>query len=214
MANVLKMAKVQAIVELWRQGRSFRRIARELGVHRDTVSRYVRETQASPRPANLTAGAEGEGGPKPAKVTAGISGPKSQREPSCQLTLGKPEPGLSAVGLMLCQLPPLHITRVIHVYIDALERRLSRAHPAAATVPQPAGTPGPQPTPPPWGNLLALTCHKQPAHSDSAGFSPPLPGPTPHTPWIGDRVNALLVNTRGQGQTSDKWSGYQTCGLG
>ena len=44
MANVLRMAKVQAIVGLWRQGWSFRRIARELGIHRDTVSRYVAET--------------------------------------------------------------------------------------------------------------------------------------------------------------------------
>ena len=66
MENVLKMAKVQAIVELWRQGWSFRRIARELGIHRDTVSRYVREAQA---------------GAKPADPSVGTSGPKSQCEP-------------------------------------------------------------------------------------------------------------------------------------
>lgn len=41
MANRLKMATVQAIIALHRQGWSNRRIARELGVHRDTVGRYV-----------------------------------------------------------------------------------------------------------------------------------------------------------------------------
>ena len=35
MANVLKMALQQAIVALWRRGWSFRRIADELGVHRE-----------------------------------------------------------------------------------------------------------------------------------------------------------------------------------
>jgi transposase len=94
MANVLKMATVQAIVGLWRQGWSFRRIARELGIHRDTVSRYVAEAGA--KPANPTAGAEGEGGAKPAKVTAGISGPRSQCEPFCAVILEKLESGLTA----------------------------------------------------------------------------------------------------------------------
>lgn len=44
MANVLKMAKVQATVGLWRQGWSLRRIARELGIHQ------VRSTSAKPKP--------------------------------------------------------------------------------------------------------------------------------------------------------------------
>lgn len=41
MANQLKMAQQQAIQTLIDQGWSRRRIARELGVHRDTVARYV-----------------------------------------------------------------------------------------------------------------------------------------------------------------------------
>jgi transposase len=41
MANQLKMASIQAILFLRKRGWSFRRIARELGVHRETVSRQV-----------------------------------------------------------------------------------------------------------------------------------------------------------------------------
>jgi transposase len=41
MANQLKMASIQAILLLHKRGWSFRRIARELGVHRETVARYV-----------------------------------------------------------------------------------------------------------------------------------------------------------------------------
>jgi len=42
MANILRMAKVQAIIGLLEQGWSYRRIAKELGVHRQTVARYDR----------------------------------------------------------------------------------------------------------------------------------------------------------------------------
>jgi hypothetical protein len=96
MANVLKMAKIQAIVELRRQGWSLRRIARELGIHRDTVCRYVAETGA--KPANPTAGAEGESGPKPAKVTAGsLRGPPKE---------AADEPSPSALSPVRCATPP------------------------------------------------------------------------------------------------------------
>jgi transposase len=42
MANYLKMAQVQAILQLKDRGWSNRRIERELGIHRETVSRYLR----------------------------------------------------------------------------------------------------------------------------------------------------------------------------
>ncbi len=42
MANILRMAKVQAIIGLLEQGWSYRRISKELGVHRQTVARYDR----------------------------------------------------------------------------------------------------------------------------------------------------------------------------
>ena len=56
MANHLKMAQVHAIQVLRTRGWSFRRIARELGVHRDTVARYVRLAEAGAEPSNLPTG--------------------------------------------------------------------------------------------------------------------------------------------------------------
>ena len=50
MANQLKMADQQAIIALAGHGWSFRRIADELGVHRETVARYVRLSQEAPKP--------------------------------------------------------------------------------------------------------------------------------------------------------------------
>lgn len=49
MANVLKMAKVHSIQTLHARGWSQRRIARELGVHRETVARYLRIAEHRPR---------------------------------------------------------------------------------------------------------------------------------------------------------------------
>ena len=45
MANCLKMATIQAILTLKKRGWSNRRIGRELGVRRETVSRYIRLAQ-------------------------------------------------------------------------------------------------------------------------------------------------------------------------
>ncbi len=42
MTNQLGMAEQHSIITLWKQGWSHRRIARTLGIHRATVSRYVR----------------------------------------------------------------------------------------------------------------------------------------------------------------------------
>lgn len=96
MANRLKMAKVNAILQLRERGWSFRRIARELGVHRDTVSRVVREAVAGANPAKVTLGAEGESPSEPAKVPLGIPASRSQCEPFRAEVLAKLEPGLSA----------------------------------------------------------------------------------------------------------------------
>lgn len=48
MSNRLKMANIQAVLQLHAQGWSFRRIAKELHIDRDTVSRYVRLSKAKP----------------------------------------------------------------------------------------------------------------------------------------------------------------------
>ena len=59
MANRLKMAEIQAITALLEQGWSQRRIARELGLDRETVARYAHRWQeATAKPANLRPGSE------------------------------------------------------------------------------------------------------------------------------------------------------------
>ncbi len=81
MANVLKVAVVHAIIGLLEQGWSYRRIARELGVHRETVARYdrLRQTVGS-KPANPIAGSNANDNSKPANATAGYLGlPPSDR---------------------------------------------------------------------------------------------------------------------------------------
>jgi transposase len=80
MANRIKMAVADSILVLHRRGWSYRRIARELGIHRETVSRYVRQAaardgetdeRAGRKPSIVTAGTAADGSPKPAIPTAG-----------------------------------------------------------------------------------------------------------------------------------------------
>lgn len=81
MANCIRMGMKQSILVLRQQGWSYREIAKRLGLHRETVSRYVRESQAAGaasaaacgerRPGIVAAGTGDRDGPKPAIVTAG-----------------------------------------------------------------------------------------------------------------------------------------------
>jgi len=112
MANRIKMAVEQSVVVLWRQGWSYRAIARALGIHRETVSGHVREAQAAnavdsaaawesasdvvaarrdgpdnSKPATVTPGNGGDGSSKPATVTAG------------NLDVGEPSSEASARGV-------------------------------------------------------------------------------------------------------------------
>ena len=64
MANQLKMDLVHTILSLHRLGWSDRRIARELGVHRETVARHIRLSRADSKPA--TNAPLGSGPAKPA----------------------------------------------------------------------------------------------------------------------------------------------------
>ncbi len=54
MANRLKMGEVHAIVTLRARGWSFRRIGRELGVHRETAARYARLAELPPEDKQTT----------------------------------------------------------------------------------------------------------------------------------------------------------------
>ena len=112
--NQLKMEHQEAIITLIINGWSQRRIARELGIDRETVARYLRlaraqsaskpaiapagtDAEPQPKPAITPAGTDAEPQPKPAIVPAG-SGPG--RKSGCeafraQITAGC-EAGLSA----------------------------------------------------------------------------------------------------------------------
>jgi transposase len=89
MANQIKMAKIHSILTLHERGWSNREIARELGIHRETVGRYIR-----------LAGQEAWGGvpagtvqSKPAKVPPGPASPKP-----CEGGSTVPPGGSQAVG--------------------------------------------------------------------------------------------------------------------
>ena len=82
MANYIKVAARHSITTLFRHGWSQRRIARELGVNRKTVGRYIaRELSSEPKGAIPTAGSLCSSSSKGAISTAGKSGRKSSCEP-------------------------------------------------------------------------------------------------------------------------------------
>jgi transposase len=75
MANRLKMALEQSIHTLYQQGWSQRRIARELGINRETVSRHLRDFQPTSKPANAPIGSgDVANGSKPANAPIGSDG--------------------------------------------------------------------------------------------------------------------------------------------
>src|SRR5437773_3833431 len=86
MANQLKMAEVQAIISLARNGWSNRHIARQLGIHRDTVGRYLR----------LAAGTDSKPASAPLGPKAPVAGQVSAAGPWREVILQKLEAGLSA----------------------------------------------------------------------------------------------------------------------
>jgi hypothetical protein len=108
MSNVLTVSLQATIYSLHDRGWSRRRIARELGIDRETVGRYLLlakpaisttgvEGTGEAKPAISTAGAKGTGEAKPAISTAGKGiGRKSQCEPLAEVIMAKVEVGFSA----------------------------------------------------------------------------------------------------------------------
>jgi transposase len=96
MSNVLKVSLQATIYTLHNRGWSRRRIARELGINRETVGRYLLLARLA-KPAISSAGLEGERESKPAISTPGKSvGRRSQCEPLAEVIWAKVEVGLSA----------------------------------------------------------------------------------------------------------------------
>jgi transposase len=96
MSNVLKVSLQATIHSLHERGWSGRRIARELGISRETVGRHLLLARLA-KPAISPPGVEGDSEAKPAISTAGKSvGRKSQCEPLAEVILAKIEVGLSA----------------------------------------------------------------------------------------------------------------------
>lgn len=93
--NQLKVSLQQSILTLRERGYSARRIARELGVYRDTVRKYLLVAGSSKPATEVTPGSEEPIGPKPAKVTPGsFEGTLWQNQP--QVTPGSARAGKSA----------------------------------------------------------------------------------------------------------------------
>ena len=100
MANELKMGTINALLLLHERGRSFRQIAAELGIHRETVARHVRlSREGPPKPAKVTTGSEADPDSKPAKVTTGSERRRGLCESYRQEIVDKFEAGLSAIRI-------------------------------------------------------------------------------------------------------------------
>jgi transposase len=86
MANLLKMAKIEAILSLHQRKWSIRRIAKELGIHRDTVARQIQLWEQRVRPAGAPIGSAEEltvcSEAKQATPSAGASGSKQAALPA------------------------------------------------------------------------------------------------------------------------------------
>ena len=96
MSNVLKVSLQATIYSLHNRGWSRRRIARELGINRETVGRYLLLASLA-KPAISTPGVEGDNESKPAISTPGKGvGRRSQCEPLAEVISAKVEVGLSA----------------------------------------------------------------------------------------------------------------------
>src|SRR5260370_33821607 len=84
MPNLLKVAMIETILSLHQRGWSQRRIARELGIDRETVARHLRQPPPAPKPANAPTGSAGavtSADQPPAAAEQQAAGPPTDFEP-------------------------------------------------------------------------------------------------------------------------------------
>jgi transposase len=83
MSNLLKVAMIEVIRSLRRQGLSHRQIASELGVNRETVARYLRQAADTSKPAIAPPGSEvDEAESKPAIAPPGSDVDEAESKPA------------------------------------------------------------------------------------------------------------------------------------
>jgi transposase len=83
MSNHLQMALVETILSLRERGWSQRRIAKELGINRDTVSRYLESATDGSKPANAPPGSGDDSNPsKPANAPPGSADDPAESKPA------------------------------------------------------------------------------------------------------------------------------------
>jgi len=137
MANQIRMAQVHAIQVLRDQGWSERRIARELGIHRDTVARYLRLRRAGPspdtpdppaKPAKVITGLDVPRGPELSRGTASEATSRSRAEPFREIILAKLEQGLTAQRIWQ-DLRDDHHFADGYQSVQRFVQRLQNAHP-------------------------------------------------------------------------------------
>lgn len=81
MANQLNMAKIDAIATLHRRNWSIRRIAKELGIHRDTVARHVQLLEQPSQPAKTGQALPGADESKSGQAPIDENPPKTGQAP-------------------------------------------------------------------------------------------------------------------------------------
>ncbi len=134
MANQLGMAEQHSIITLWKRGWSHRRIARTLGIHRETVSRYVRlaseatvgatDQSVCDRPPGVSRPLEPDprDAPKPGKPASRVG----ESKPAIPITgseddaaeWGRPKPAISMAGSSGRQSQCEPYRKVIEAYLE------------------------------------------------------------------------------------------------
>ena len=108
MANQLKMATVQSILSLHEKRWSYRRIARELGVDRGTVARYVRLAAQAAQAEHTLAEPDGE-----AVASKPANAPTRLGAKSADAASKSANPGRLDSGWKPPLLKPLQAARVV-----------------------------------------------------------------------------------------------------
>lgn len=106
MANRLKMAEHHSIIGLARLGWSYRRIAAEVGVDRETVSRHVRAARGDPPGSNAAISITGSEAPADRNSDAADGAPVEAADSNAAISItgsGGPSPWASAGRRSRCE---------------------------------------------------------------------------------------------------------------